>query len=177
MGHSPPPLKVRVCVRACVCVRAQSCQTLCDPMDCSPPGSSVHGIFQAGILERVATSFSRESSQPRNRTHVSFVSCTNIRILYRCTTWEPAGFPGHPAVKTPRSHWKVHKFDPWSENQDPTCCMVWQKLINKNKKINVAGKVKVAVDFWYHATSDARCCYVVASILDSEVRLMQAQGL
>ena len=41
---------------------AQSCPTLCDPMDCSPPGSSVHGILQARILEWVAISFSRESS-------------------------------------------------------------------------------------------------------------------
>ena len=50
---------------------AQSCLTLCDPMDCSPPGSSVHGIFQAGVLEWVAVSFSKGSSQPRDRTQVS----------------------------------------------------------------------------------------------------------
>ena len=43
---------------------AQSCHTLCDPMDCSPPGSYVHGIFQARILEWVAISFSRGSSDP-----------------------------------------------------------------------------------------------------------------
>ena len=43
----------------------QSCPTLCDPMDCSPPHSSVHGILQARILECVAISFSRGSSQPR----------------------------------------------------------------------------------------------------------------
>ena len=42
----------------------QSCPSLCDPVDCSPPGSSVHGILQARILEWVAISFSRESSQP-----------------------------------------------------------------------------------------------------------------
>ena len=48
-----------------------SCLTLCNPMDCSPPGSFVHGILQARILGRVAISFSRGSSQPRNRTHVS----------------------------------------------------------------------------------------------------------
>ena len=41
---------------------AQSCPTLCDPMDCSPPGSSIHGIFQARVLEWVAISFSRGSS-------------------------------------------------------------------------------------------------------------------
>ena len=50
---------------------SQSCPTLCDPMDCSPPGSSVHGIFQARVLEWVAISFSRRSSRPRNRTQVS----------------------------------------------------------------------------------------------------------
>ena len=45
---------------------AQSYPTLCEPMDCSPPGSSAHGIFQARILEWVAISFSRGSSQPRS---------------------------------------------------------------------------------------------------------------
>ena len=45
---------------------AQSCPTLCDPMDCSLPGSSVHGIFQATVLEWIAISFSRGSSQPRD---------------------------------------------------------------------------------------------------------------
>ena len=49
----------------------QSCPTLCDPMDCSLPGSSVHGIFQARVLEWVAISFSRGSSQPRDQTGVS----------------------------------------------------------------------------------------------------------
>ena len=48
------------------------CPTLCDSMDCSPPGSSVNGILQARILEWVAISFSRGSSQPRNRTWVSY---------------------------------------------------------------------------------------------------------
>ena len=50
---------------------AQSCLTLYNPMDCSPPGSSVHGILQARILEWVAIPFSRGSSQPRDRTQVS----------------------------------------------------------------------------------------------------------
>ena len=45
-----------------ICVRPQSCLTLCDPMDHNPPGSSVHGISQARILEWVAVSFSRGSS-------------------------------------------------------------------------------------------------------------------
>ena len=49
----------------------QSCPTLCNLMDCSPPGFSVHGIFQARILEWVAISFSRASSRPRDQTRVS----------------------------------------------------------------------------------------------------------
>ena len=52
----------------------QSCPTLCDPMDYSPPGSSVHGILQVRILEWVAISFSRGSSQPRDRTRVSCIA-------------------------------------------------------------------------------------------------------
>ena len=56
----------------------QSCPTLCDPMDCIPPGSSVHEIFQARILEWVAISFSRASSHPRDRTPVS---CTAGRFF------------------------------------------------------------------------------------------------
>ena len=53
---------------------AQSCPTLCDPVDCSLSGSSVHGIFQARVLEWIAISFSRGSSQPRNRTQVSGIA-------------------------------------------------------------------------------------------------------
>ena len=56
----------------------QSCLTLCDPMDYSLPGSSVHRIFQARILEWVAISFSRRSSWPRDRT---WVSCTAGRLF------------------------------------------------------------------------------------------------
>ena len=52
---------------------AQSCPTLCDPLDCSPPGSSVHGILQARILEWVVISFSRGSFQPRDQTWVSHI--------------------------------------------------------------------------------------------------------
>ena len=51
-----------VCVCVCVCVCAQSCPTLCGPMDYSPPDSSVHGTFQARILEVVAISYSKGSS-------------------------------------------------------------------------------------------------------------------
>ena len=52
---------------------AQSCPTLCDPMDGNLPGSMVHGIFQARILEWAAISFSRGSSQPRDQNRVSCI--------------------------------------------------------------------------------------------------------
>ena len=58
---------------------AQSCLTLCNPMDCIPPGFSVRGILQARILEWEALPFSRKSSQPRDRTRVS---CFGKWILY-----------------------------------------------------------------------------------------------
>ena len=59
----------------------QSCLTLCNPMDCIPPGSSVHGILQARILDWVAMLSSRVSSQPRHWTYLSCVSCICRQIL------------------------------------------------------------------------------------------------
>ena len=71
-----------------LCSVIQLCLTLCDPMDCSPPDSSVHGIFQARILEQVAISSSRGSSWIRDWSRVSWISCIDRRILHHCTTWE-----------------------------------------------------------------------------------------
>ena len=67
----------------------QSCLTLCDPMGCSPPGFSVHGILQARILEWVAVLFTRGSSQPRDQTHVSLrFSALVGRFFTTRITWE-----------------------------------------------------------------------------------------
>ena len=63
------------------CMHAQSCPILYDSKGCSPPDSSVHGILQARILEWAAISSSRESSQPRDQTQVSCISCTGRQIL------------------------------------------------------------------------------------------------
>ena len=60
----------------------QLCLALCDPMDYSPSGSSLHGILQTKILEWVAIPSSRGAFQPRNRTYVSYVSCSGKQILY-----------------------------------------------------------------------------------------------
>ena len=59
---------------------AQSCPTLCYPMDCSLPGSSLHGILQARVLEWVAISFSRGSSRPRDRTQVSHIGGRHFNL-------------------------------------------------------------------------------------------------
>ena len=71
----------------------QSCPTLCDPMDCSPSGSSIHGILQARILGWVAISFSRGSSPPRDQTMSPRVSCIGRWVLYHCATWEASYSP------------------------------------------------------------------------------------
>ena len=73
------------------CSVAQSCPALCDPMDCSPPGSSVHGILRARILESVAAPSSRGSSRPRDRT---WVSCITGSFF----TTEPPGMPFPPIL-------------------------------------------------------------------------------
>ena len=87
---------VYICV--CVCVRAHACvssisqshTTLCDRMNCNPADSSVHGIFQARILEWLAISYPRGSSWPRDQTWITCVSvsCIGRWILYHWNTWE-----------------------------------------------------------------------------------------
>ena len=67
----------------------QSCLMLCNPVDHSPPGFSVHGILQARMLEWVATPLSRGSSQPGDRTQVSYVSCIDRQVPYPLRlSWE-----------------------------------------------------------------------------------------
>ena len=74
------------------CLVSKSCLTLFDPMDCSPPGSSTHSISQTRILEQVAISFSRGSSQCRDQTHVS---CFGRWMLYQWVTWEALSWFTH----------------------------------------------------------------------------------
>ena len=79
----------------------QSCLTLCGSMDWSPPGSSVHGILQASILEWVAMPFSRGSSRAREQTHVSYISCTARQVLYHYShLGSPSGKEGERTVSS-----------------------------------------------------------------------------
>ena len=91
-------LKVKVDFSSRARMHAQSYPTPCDPMDCSPPGSSVHGIFQARVPKWVAMSYTRGSSQPRDRTHVSCISCISRWVLYHWATQEAQDWHVHITV-------------------------------------------------------------------------------
>ena len=78
----------------------QECPTVLDPMDCSLPDSPVHGIFQVRILGWIAISCSRGSSQPKDQTHISCISCIGRQILYH---WH------HRESPKPPFHRHTHK--------------------------------------------------------------------
>ena len=99
----------RITMHVCMCSVAQACPTLCDPMDCSPPGSSRHEILQARLLEWGAIPSSRGSSQPKDRTHVP---CAAGGFF----TAEPPGkppewqhTPSSPKPEPPTAWWYVLK--------------------------------------------------------------------
>ena len=102
---------------------AQLCSNLCNLIDCSPPGFSVHGISQASILEWVAIFFSRGSSWPRSQNHIF---CTGNQILYHWATREaPRGLRSHywdwnPDKRGPRvlPHPFHHEITQWED-----CCL------------------------------------------------------
>ena len=94
---------MHVCMLSCF-----SCVWLCDSMDCSPLGSSVHGIFQARILEWVAMPFSNGSFLPRDWTHISWISCITGGFF-------AARPPGKPPISPTcsqkrRKHFRLEKF-------------------------------------------------------------------
>ena len=98
---------------------AQSGPTLSDPMDCSPPGSSIHGIFQARVLEWVAISFSRGSSQPRDQTRSPTLHADTLtsELPVACGILIPQ--PGSKPTLRAQSlnHWTTRKVP---RNQFPT---------------------------------------------------------
>ena len=132
---------------------AQSCPTLCNPTDCSPPGSSVHGILQVRILEWVAIYFFRGSSLPRDWTQVS---CIADRLFTVWATeedppwrraWQPtpvlpgefhgqrslAGYSPWGPKKSDTTEWLTLTAENQSEHF-PNCCWQWQLSWGKQKK-------------------------------------------
>ena len=118
---------------------AQLCPTLCNPMNCSLPGSSVHGIFQARILEWVAISFSRGSSQPRDRTLVFCV------VGRRFTIWDTREAPLHSkgdckqdektTLRVGENIWKQSNWQINLQNIQTVHAVQYQKSKQPNLKI------------------------------------------
>ena len=120
----------------------QSCPTLCDPMDCSPPGSSVHGILQARILEWVACPFSKGSSQPRDRTCISRIAGRFFTIWAtreapdKGKSWETESQPdchrheGSTGVKKERQGQSVLRFQALLLLNLLILKMCWGSLVN-----------------------------------------------
>ena len=130
-------MRIEYCM-CCVCAKSlQSCPTLCDPVDCSLPGSSVDRILQAKILEWVAISFSRGSSKPRDQTHISIFPALAGRFFTTSTTWEALRQIYYPQIyrlphlgsqllrsrelwlqENRKCHWVEDGIDPFGSNVD-----------------------------------------------------------
>ena len=95
---------------ACLC--AQLCLILCDSMDYSPPGSSVHRILQSRILQWVVISFSRESSWPKDWNHVSCLLCWQ-QILYHWATWKPIYMYTHAHMYVYIGTYTIYIYSDW----------------------------------------------------------------
>ena len=116
---------------------SQSCPTLCDPMDCSLPGSSVHGIFQARVLEWVAISFSRGSSWPGNWTQVSHIAGRRFTIWATREALSANQVLGENHLDILSSDWLTHKYKSWSMAcrclhiiEGNACGLFWTKWNN-----------------------------------------------
>ena len=113
----------------------QSCLTLCDPMDCSLQGSSIHGILQSRILESVAVPSSRRFSQSRDRTCISYISNIGRQILYH---------EGHVIFRTILGILEICK--PSTEGSH-TCCTQFFLLLESY--ISVVHLLKWVNQYWY----------------------------
>ena len=133
---------------------AQSCLTLCDPMGCSLPGSSVHGIFQAIVLEWIAISFSRGSSQPRVRTQVSRIVDTRFTVWATRKVHYYCLIPGHfyHLKRNPRSISSHSPFSPPPSpgNHSSNLSMNLYILDILYKWINAAYDLPCIATFTYH---------------------------
>ena len=150
--------------RKCKCWSLQLCLTVCNAMDCSPPGSSVHGILQAKILEWVAIPFSRESSEPRDQTHISnphLLHCRQIlyHLSYQGSPWR--GRDGniknvaHNLVLHESSHWPMRGCWPKhtlkgirGEVQDEALCALG-KLTELALRYIFSGEIFYEPGFWH----------------------------
>ena len=113
---------------SCLCSITLPCLILCNPLDCSPPGSSVHGIFQARILGQIAISYSRGSSQPRDWAHVSSIS---RQILYYRATWEAHFIHSSVYTSIPIPKSSHSPFAPWCPYVCSLCLCLYYYFANR----------------------------------------------
>ena len=128
MSHGQPTALCQsvLSVSSIVCVHTLSlplCPSLWDLLDCSPPGSSAHGILQAKVLEWVAISFSRGSSWPWSWTHVSYASCTGGQTLYHWATC----IISYQLQMAPLEQWIKCSFSSFFLKQPNKRC--WRKIV------------------------------------------------
>ena len=119
---------------------SQLCPTLCNPMDCSLPGSSVHGIFQARLLEWAAIAFSRGCSQPRDRIQVS---CTADR---RLTIW---------ATREALKMWYIYIMDNYSAIERNEIPFAATQMNGEIIMLSEVSQRKTNI-IWYHLCMESK---------------------
>ena len=145
-GSRGPCLEIFGWKSPSLCVRAQLCPTLCNPVDCSPPGSSVHGVSQARILEWVAISFSRGSSLPRDQ---SWVFCIASRFFIT----EPPGKPLQLYGMGPKGAVAV-----WHIPIHP--CL-WIASVTASRVHSVVARLGSSLPWWYaHQCLQEKCLWI-----------------
>ena len=129
---------MNICTHVKVLV-TQSCPTLCDPMDCIPPVSSVLGVLQARMLEWITILLSRGSSQPRDGNHVSCFSCTGRQDIPRLQLGSPSS-PKFMSIQTvmPRATW-IEQLTCWKR---PDARKDWRQKENRVVEDEIVG--------WHH---------------------------
>ena len=126
----------------------KSCPTLCDPIDCSLSGSSVHEIFQARVLESIAISFSRGSSRPRNRTRVSHITGRRFTVwVYRVLILK-RGFKGSIWILTGDALWILQiSLEDFSHKEGGSWSS-WDKWSASPYSAIVSTKIKANKRWW-----------------------------
>ena len=121
-----PEAEAKMGISARDVLEACMCPTLCGPLDCSLPGSSVPGILQARIMDWVAISFSIVSSWSRDWTHVSYVFCIDRQVLNHWGTWEACAGRVLPEVR--ETGWGREKggLRMWSHKKSSLSLVPWE---------------------------------------------------
>ena len=166
---------------ACIaCIHAKLSLTLCNPMDCCPPGSSVQGILQARILEWVAMPSSKWSSWPRDQTHFSYLlhlqagslsACANPpKSKAICYFWNVNWAGGGVREKKMGERDKTEEV-PWQKSDDKVPCEPYQefKFILKDDKQVVKGLCEVILALVGRMGWRVSECFAEKQVLEREV--------